>query len=453
MQVFTSVVVLIILFSSFIISDIKDYKERKVKSITSLAHVIGTNAVSALQFLDNSAAEDILNDLENIGPEVLYASITDKNGKTFAAYIKKGTAPAALKDTGNNSQSAFSKNRLFVTDDIITENEVIGKVSIMLELTELQSIKKARYQMAAVLLLIAILFSFFIAILVQPYISRRLLYLVNAMQKVIKTGDYNVPIADEGKDEISTVIHAFNDLMQQVKYSQQRKDEFIGIASHELKTPLTSVIGYLDLLRTTEDAALQKLCVEKAKQSAHKLEKLIKDLLDVSKIQSGQLQLNVKAFDIDVLMDETVASLQMVSQQHTIRKENNCKGQVIYADRQRIEQVLINLLSNAIKYSPGKNEVLISCTKNDEELVIRVRDYGVGIPADELQKIFDRFYRTKDSSVHISGFGLGLYICRDIVARHNGKIWAEKEADGSSFYFSLPLNNAILNELQDNFII
>jgi signal transduction histidine kinase len=101
--------------------------------------------------------------------------------------------------------------------------------------------------------------------------------------------------------------------------------------------------------------------------------------------------------------------------------------------------VLVNLLSNAIKYSPGKSAVHISCKKNDEVLIIQVRDYGIGIPGDEQQKIFDRFYRTKDSSVHISGFGLGLYICRDIVIRHKGKIWVEREKEGSSFYFSLPL--------------
>jgi signal transduction histidine kinase len=440
MQVFTSVIVLVIFFIGFIISDIKDYKERKVNSVISLAHVIGTNAASAIQFLDNSNANANLAELKDISPEVIYANITDKDGRIFASYARPGAATTGLRHLGDAQKSIFSGKQLYVSDDIISNGQLTGKVLLVLELTELEAIKKSRYEMAALLLVIAVFFSFLIALMVQPYISRRLLYLVNAMKQVRQTGNYNIPIADEGKDEISSLIQAFNKLMEQVEESQRRKDEFIGIASHELKTPLTSIKGYLDLLNTMEDNATNKLCVQKALESAHKLEKLIKDLLDVSRIQSGQLQLNVQEFNIGDLIDETVASFQMVSLTHTINKENGCKEQMIFADRQRIEQVLINLLSNAIKYSPGKNQVNMHCEKEGDLLIIRVRDYGIGIPEDELQKIFERFYRTKDSSVHISGFGLGLYICKDILRRHNGNIWAQREHEGSSFYFSLPLS-------------
>jgi signal transduction histidine kinase len=135
--------------------------------------------------------------------------------------------------------------------------------------------------------------------------------------------------------------------------------------------------------------------------------------------------------------------MQMVSADHKIVRADNLNSQIIFADRQRIEQVLINLLSNAIKYSPGENKVIVSAEKNSESLVIRVRDYGIGIEQEEMSDIFERFYRTKDSSIHISGFGLGLYICRDIVTRHKGKIWVEKENKGSSFYFSLPAESTL----------
>jgi signal transduction histidine kinase len=440
MQVFTSVIVLVIFFIGFIISDIRDYKERKVNSVASLAHVIGTNAVSAIQFLDNSVATANLAELKDISPEVIYANITDKSGKIFASYTRPGAAATGLRRLADGQKSIFSGKQLYVSDDIINNNELTGKVLLVLELTELEAIKKSRYEMAALLLVIAVFFSFLIALMVQPYISRRLLYLVNAMKNVRQTGNYKIPIADDGKDEISTLTQAFNQLMEQVQESQQRKDEFIGIASHELKTPLTSIKGYLDLLNTMETNPTNRLCVQKALESAHKLENLIKDLLDVSRIQSGQLQLNVQEFNIGELVDETIASFQMVSLTHTIEKENSCNGQIIAADRQRIEQVLINLLSNAIKYSPGKNRVNVRCEKKEDELIIQVRDYGIGIAEDELHKIFERFYRTKDSSVHISGFGLGLYICNDILVRHRGRIWVQREQEGSSFYFSLPLN-------------
>lgn len=439
MQVFTSVIVLAIFFMAYIISDIRDYKERKVKSITSLAHVIAMNSVSAIEFQDNESAKQILEELKNVAPEIVRADILDSHRNFFAGYIRPGTGRLDTMLIKDQTSPLFADTLLYVSDNIINNGEFIGTVSLVVELSELNEIKKAKLEMAAVLLVAAVCIAFLIALSVQPYISKRLLYLVNAIKEVGKTGNYNVPITDTGKDEISILVKTFNNLMKAVNESQQRKDEFIGIASHELKTPLTSIKGYLDLLNVMEDNEANKLCVHKALESTQKLEKLIKNLLDVSKIQSGQLQLNKNEFNLDELVDETIASIQMVTQTHTITREGRRSGQVIYADREKIEQVLINLLSNAVKYSANENKVIVSTRNNGAELVIQIRDFGMGIPEDELTDIFGRFYRTKNSSVHISGLGLGLYICRDIIMRHQGKIWAEKETRGSSFYVALPL--------------
>jgi signal transduction histidine kinase len=186
--------------------------------------------------------------------------------------------------------------------------------------------------------------------------------------------------------------------------------------------------------------------VQKALQNVNKLESLIRDLLDVSKIQSGQLQLNFQLFNIDELLDETISSFQLVSSTHQIIRKDRLNNEMIFADRQRIEQVLVNLLSNAIKYSPGESEVFVNAKKENNQLIIKVRDFGIGIPPEEQSNIFERFYRMKDLAIHISGFGLGLYICRDIITRHHGKIWVETEEKGSAFYFSLPLEIPVTNE-------
>jgi signal transduction histidine kinase len=259
------------------------------------------------------------------------------------------------------------------------------------------------------------------------------------MEKVNDTGDYSQSIPDSGKDEIGTLIKVFNSLLRHVKENETRKDEFIGIASHELKTPLTSIKGYLELLNTIETKQPNKQLVEKAFSNAGKLDKLIKDLLDVSKMQIGQLELNLSTFDIDELIDETVASFQMVAKTHTISVTHYTDHQFIRADRQRVEQVLINLLSNAVKYSSDESQVLVSLRRQDGEVVVGIRDFGQGVPKGEETNIFERFYRTKNVSKHISGFGLGLYICRDIIQRHKGIIWVESEEKGSLFCFSLPL--------------
>lgn len=442
MLVFTSVIVLGIFFTIFIITDIKAYKQRKVDDMLGLAQVIGTNSISTLQFQDNEAAKNILSELHNVAPEIVHAAIIDKQGRIFASYAKPGADSFSIPPIVNNKKFSFTDQRLFVSNDIANANEIIGKIILEIDLLELQQLKNSKYRTATILLLLAFIFSFLLAIFIQSYITKRLLSLVKTMKDTTETGDYSISISDNNKDEISALIRVFNGLMRQVNDNQKKKDEFISIASHELKTPLTSIKGYLQLLDAIEDKQPNRSYVVKALNNVNKLEQLIRDLLDVSKIQSGQLELNMKEFDMDQLLDETISAIQMVSGTHKIVWENNFNNNVtILADRQRIEQVLTNLLSNAIKYSPGERKVMVYSKKTETELIIKIRDFGLGIPKEERLNIFERFYRTKDLSMTITGFGLGLYICRDIVSRHNGKIWMEAEEKGSAFYFSLPLKN------------
>jgi len=442
MQVFTSLLVLSIVFGVFIFTDINSYKQRKMESMMSLAQVIGTNSISTLQFDDPDAATQMLQDLHNVSPEIVHATIFNNKGEIFAHYSKPGLDSFRIKDILKQRRFLFSGNELFVSSAITNNNEVIGKVYLDVELSELQQTKEYKLELAAILLIIALLFSFLIAVGVQTYISKRLLKLVSTMKKVSETGDYAEPLEDEGKDEIATLIQVFNKLMQQIKENQQKKDEFIGIASHELKTPLTTIKGYIEMLNMMEQDPTKKQFVEKAMLNVNKLERLIRDLLDVSKIQSGQLQLEMKEFNMNDLLRETVNAVQMVSAPRIIL-EDKLQNEIVYGDRQRIEQVLLNLLSNAIKYSPGENKVIIDSEKTDKELLIKIRDFGIGITKEEQTNIFERFYRSKNTSVHISGFGLGLYICRDIITRHYGKIWVETADRGSIFIFSLPLKHSL----------
>jgi signal transduction histidine kinase len=445
MQVFTSVLVLSVVFGVFIFTDINSYKERKLDSMISLAQVIGTNSISAIQFQDPEAATEMLQELHNVSPEIIHATIMNNHGEVFAGYSKEGVENLRIADVLNQKKFLFSGGQLFVSNPIVNSNQVIGNVYLEVELSELQQIKQYKLELAIVLLVGSIVFSFLIALAIQSYISRPLLRLVNTMKKVSKTGDYEKPLADEGKDEIGTLIQVYNKLMQQIKENIQKKDEFIGIASHELKTPLTTIKGYIEMLNMMEQDPTKKQFVQKAMNNVNKLEKLIKDLLDVSKIQSGQLQLDMKEFNIKELLDETINSVQMVST-HQIIREDNLENEMIYGDRQRIEQVLLNLLSNAIKYSPGENKIIVESEKTDKELLIKIRDFGIGVPKDEQLNIFERFYRTKETSIHISGFGLGLYICRDIIQRHYGKIWVETADKGSLFIFSLPLKHSLTTQ-------
>ena len=441
MQVFTSVIVLGLCFAVFVVTHINDYKQRKAEAMLTIAQVIGSSTTSAIQFQDNEAATETLLDLKKVSPDVVNATILDGKNQVFATYAKPGqdTFLFTLPNT-HDKKVDYTSKYLFVYNPIIDNGETLGTVCLRIELKELAQIKAKQYKIAFVILVIGIGLAFLISFIVQSYISKRLINLVKVMRQVSETGDYTRHVNAEGKDEISTLSHVFNNLMDQVRLSQEKKDEFIGIASHELKTPLTSIKGYLQVLDDIEDKQPNKKYIQKTLGSVNRLQDLIYDLLDVSKIQSGQLHLNFTEFDIDLLIDEAIASFQVIAADHNIIRQGKHISLMVTADRQRIEQVLINLLSNAVKYSPNAREVFVYTETTGKEFIIKVRDFGIGIAKEEQPRVFDRFYRAKDNSILISGFGLGLYICKDIMKKHNGKIWIESTDTGTIFNVSLPVN-------------
>ncbi|HEY4035798.1 MAG TPA: MASE1 domain-containing protein [Ktedonobacteraceae bacterium] len=223
---------------------------------------------------------------------------------------------------------------------------------------------------------------------------------------------------------------------------EQRKDEFISIASHELRTPLTCLQGYTQLLQrqlagSDQPRALHALAIME-KQIRH-LSRLIADLLDLSKIQVGKLTFIEETVDMNTLVREVAEQLQQTSIQHQINIEGNTSGTIV-GDREHLGQVLNNLISNAIKYSPGAERIIIRLTSTTKHLTVSVQDFGIGIPATEQEKVFERFYRVAGKYRQTTaGLGIGLSIAHQIIEHYEGKLWIESvEGQGSTFSFSLP---------------
>ena len=224
---------------------------------------------------------------------------------------------------------------------------------------------------------------------------------------------------------------------------ERRKDEFISMASHELKTPVTSLKGFTNLFQRrlanqSDEKALYYLTRMDAQ--LNKLTKLISDLLDASKIQTGKLTYREETFDLDGLVKETIENLQAAIDTHQLHLVGTAEAQ-IFGDRDRIGQVLINLLTNAIKYSPQNNSVFIRLARDAKNATVSVRDSGIGIAQEHQQKIFDRFYQVTDSEEKTyPGLGIGLYLSSEIIKRHGGTMWVESEkGKGAIFCFTLPL--------------
>ena len=223
----------------------------------------------------------------------------------------------------------------------------------------------------------------------------------------------------------------------------KKKDEFISIASHELKTPITSLKGALQIIERTSlkggDIKTVDTFIQKAIKQVDKLTDLIKDLLDATKIQSGKLELRKTKFNLSELLTECCSELQYNSKQHKLKIKGDANV-AIHADRNRLEQVMINLVANAIKYSPEGKQVVINVEKLKEKVKISVTDFGIGIPAAYIPHIFDRFYRVDEASQRYSGLGLGLYISSEIIRRHDGHINIESTVGkGSTFWFVIPV--------------
>ncbi len=235
-----------------------------------------------------------------------------------------------------------------------------------------------------------------------------------------------------------------------LKEAERLKDEFVALVSHELKNPLTSIKGYTQLLRVQLEAGenshlseQEQLCLQVVEEEVDRLAALASDVIDVSRLQSGRLVLRIDELDLVALIRQIAERLQITTKEHTLRLKTDHDSIWLQGDRNRLEQVLLNLLGNAIKYTPQGGPVDISVTLTDDEQCaqVSIRDRGIGIPREHHARLFARFSRATNAAAHgITGTGLGLFLCRELIERHGGRIWLEsEEGQGSIFYFTLPL--------------
>jgi signal transduction histidine kinase len=245
-------------------------------------------------------------------------------------------------------------------------------------------------------------------------------------------------VGDDGV--LSNIITTIRDITR-FRQAEELKSTFISVVSHELKTPVALIKGYVSTLRR-EDASWDPEIVNDSlsviEDEADRLAEMIENLLDASRLQSGGLRIAPADLDLPDLVRRTIERLQTQTTKHTITMEFPENYPIIYADEKRITQVVTNLVSNAIKYSPGGSIIVRSQTLPDQ-VILCVSDEGPGIAPDDLPHIFDRFYRAPDAVKLTKGAGLGLYLSKSIIESHNGRMWADPEAGkGAKICFSLP---------------
>jgi len=268
-----------------------------------------------------------------------------------------------------------------------------------------------------------------------PHIGKKLM-LLNA---------YRVELEGQYKDQILLAIEDITDR----KEIERRKDDFLSIASHELKTPLTTIKGYIQVLEkgVPADASDKyKTTLGKVASYVDRLNNLIAELLDVSRIQTGNIELHKLSFDFDAMIHEAIEGMRTSATQHEIILHGSTNSQVV-GDESHIIQVINNLLSNAIKYSPDAEKVEVNISNVSEYVKVSVKDYGLGMTAEDKKKVFERFFRSGEIQKRFPGMGIGLYICDQIIKNHGGTLWVDSEiGKGSTFSFTVPKKSSRKDE-------
>lgn len=228
------------------------------------------------------------------------------------------------------------------------------------------------------------------------------------------------------------------------KQNDLRRSKFIGMVSHELKTPLTALKAYIQMLNNWAKKQKDSFTIgalSKVEKQVKKMLNMINSLLNLSGAEAGKIHLNKQHFKIDELISEVIEETMFITSSHNIIIIPG-DSITVNADRDKIEQVMVNLLSNAAKYSGKDEPIEITCTKKENGLTVSISDRGMGISAKDIDKLFLPHYRAETKETEkIAGFGIGLYLCSEIISRHNGRIWVESEPGrGSTFRFTLPIN-------------
>jgi len=277
----------------------------------------------------------------------------------------------------------------------------------------------------------------------------------------LRSGAYDYLIKPSDVDELRATVgrglerRRLRQRLVELEQLDKLKTQFLSMASHELRTPLTAVSGFMQIARRRmgrlgaatdvpqpwrDEAQKADETLDMANRQAKKLARLIDELLDVSRLQQGRVEMRLAEIDLGEVIREVGERMKLLSKGHEIETNVGDTAPIV-GDRDRIEQVFENLVGNAIKYSPVDSRIEMSLRVNGANAVVSVRDHGIGIAPAEVEKIFGLFYRSPDPRAdHVGGLGLGLYISREIVSRHHGRLWAERNPDaGSTFHVTLPL--------------
>lgn len=485
-------VALVLACTAFIGYDLATFKTARVNNLSMQAQIIGANSTTALAFDDPESATKTLSAL-SADPQILSAVIYTADGKPFATYARPGSGQIPDLPTIRPAQQQGSwirSGEILLVRTIELDGKTAGIVYIRSSIETL----KRRLTLYAGIASIVLLLSLFAALIVSAVFRRSVAQPIVELADIVKEVTLNTASSlhtphIDAFGEVNVLIESFNQMLAEIEkgkaslqqahdelelrveertaqlviakkevevYSQsilranedlerasRFKDQFLSTMSHELRTPLNAVLGFSELLADGRYGPLterQARYVNHIHSSGQHLLRLINDILDLSKIEAGRLQLNMECVSIDACFAEVCESLQPLVDKNAHQLIRGTRsGLIVHADGTRLKQMLMNLLGNAIKFTPKGGRIELAASQAGDKVKIEVRDSGPGIPPEEKLRIFEAFHRLKQVEKSTEGTGLGLAITRRLVELHGGQLEVESELGaGSCFFFMLP---------------
>ncbi|HBM80767.1 MAG: HAMP domain-containing sensor histidine kinase [Clostridiales bacterium] len=337
----------------------------------------------------------------------------------------------------------FKQHMLTVMFPLVINNQIVGAAVFN---TSVQGIVSGLIKIYKFIWISAI-FTICISIFVIYYFSQRILIKplneINKTARLISNGEFKKRVKNISKDEIGQLAETFNHMADALENLENLRRDFIANISHELRSPITSIRGFIQgILDGTIAEDKEKYYLKIALSESKRLTRLISDVLDLSRLESGEFSLKIGKFDINELIRITIIRFEKEIEEKDLSGNVVLYGDELYvlADRDRIGQVVSNLIDNAIKFTGNGGIITIKTSIEDRKVVVSIGDTGVGIPEKELKLIWDRFHMVDKSRSTKKGTGLGLSIVKQIIKQHDESIWVEsEEGKGTTFYFTLTL--------------
>jgi signal transduction histidine kinase/ActR/RegA family two-component response regulator len=445
------------------------------QEVEGQARLILDNVAASLDFNDQATAYEVLETLKS-SPNLRVACLYDRDGRPFAHYVRSGAQPCDPAPAPEGR--SYVGSHVVLSLNHMSRNERAGTLVVRHDLAAMQRRVQRQALVVLGLLLIAGAAAMALSSRLQAFVSEPVLALSRTASEVSSRGDYSLRAERTTEDELGTLVDAFNRMLERIQLREEElsraneelrrevgerrraeheraellvrereanrlKDEFLATLSHELRTPLNAILGWTKLLRSnavppgTQDRALDKI-----ERNAVAQARLVDDMLEISRITTGKLRLDVRAFDLVTLANTAIDSIRPTAEARgvTIERRFDSPSLPTAGDPDRLQQVIWNLLSNAVKFTPSGGNVTIGLRRHDNTDEITVADTGIGIEASFLPNVFETFRQADASSTRAhGGLGLGLSIVRHLVDMHGGTVRAESDGRGAGARFTVLL--------------